>query len=586
MYLIFGYIDFLQNKREDIANIGYKEKANSMDTQLASMLLQKQKSTVALAISLGFDERLVEEIVQQDIPVEYYSALIKKFQDNTLYQNIWIQIFDAELNSIYRSWSDIKGDNLSLYREDLLKVKEDKKVRYSISAGKFDFSIKAIVPIVKGEQFIGVFEVISHFNSLSNELIKSGIDSVVILNKEHSKKLIYPFTKRFLDESYYVANFDAKDELLEYLHSNGIERYLKRGYLVENGYIVLSHPLKSADNKIIGYFMMFSKVDTISSMSLDYFMFRWLGFSLVFVMALAIMFSIYMYYVNRKQKVYYKNIIDTSTNIIVINDKERLLDVNEIFFNYFTNYKNLQEYQKYNSCICDYFVKESGFIYKEMNGLSWMDYLLQNTQKRNKVKLNIEGKIYYFLVDALRISSEREHYSVIMTDITEQEKYQQELEYLSVTDALTGVYNRRYFYKTLELEIKRKVRYGHPLVMIMYDIDYFKQVNDNHGHDIGDKVLQLYTELISSSLREVDTLCRIGGEEFIIILPHINLHQGELLAEKLRLLVEESREVVSITMSFGVVEYQIGEEIDEFFKRADNSLYSAKKSGRNSVVVG
>ena len=119
----------------------------------------------------------------------------------------------------------------------------------------------------------------------------------------------------------------------------------------------------------------------------------------------------------------------------------------------------------------------------------------------------------------------------------------------------------------------------------MFDIDHFKEVNDKYGHDVGDEILILYSKLISSLIRKEDKLCRVGGEEFIIILPYLRLENATTLAEKLRKTVEQSKEIVPITISFGVAQYIQGETKEQLYKRLDDALYTAKEEGRNRVVV-
>ena len=587
LVLIYGswyYIDFLKSKRDALALSKHEIQALSMREKLSSMILQKQKSTVAMALSIARDEHLAQNILNKDIKEDYYKELINDFRENTLYKNIWIQLLDKDLTSFYRSWSSKKGDNLSKIRKDLVEVALTKKVTYSVSVGKFDLSIKAIVPLFIENAFVGIVEVISHFNSISKQLKKSNIDSVVVLKKEYKKQLTYPFTKIFIDD-YYVANFDASPKCRAYLKDNGVENYFNNLYKIENGYIVVSYELSNRDNIPIGYYIMFKKINTISNMDLEFFMFKWLSVGIIVVMSIAIVISSILFYANRRQKKYYKNIIDSATNIVLINDKKTILDVNRIFFKYFDAYSSLDEFKKEHECICDFFEEEEGYIYKNMNGISWVDYLIDNSSSNNRVKINIFSKIYYFSVSASKVSQEVNHYSIVLADITEQENYKKELEHLSVTDVLTEIGNRRYFHKKIEEEIGRAKRYEHPLSLIMFDIDFFKNVNDKHGHSVGDEVLILYTKLISSQLREGDVFCRIGGEEFIIILPHVILKDAQQIAEKLRILVESCKEILPITMSFGVVEYIKGEEIEFVFKRVDDALYEAKDSGRNIVVV-
>jgi len=116
-------------------------------------------------------------------------------------------------------------------------------------------------------------------------------------------------------------------------------------------------------------------------------------------------------------------------------------------------------------------------------------------------------------------------------------------------------------------------------------MDHFKKINDNYGHDVGDKVLIEYTKLISSYLRDSDIFCRIGGEEFALILPHVNKSDAYKIADKIRIKVQEHKEILAVTMSFGVTEYVKGEDLESTFKRADKALYEAKNGGRNRAVV-
>ncbi|WP_373003000.1 diguanylate cyclase [Sulfurimonas sp.] len=563
----------------------HRVQALSMHEKVSSMILQKQKATVAMALSIASDRYLAENIKNKTIKENYYRNLIAQYRENTLYKNIWIQLLDKDINSLYRSWSPKRGDNLSKIRQDLVNVATTKKVAYSVSVGKFNLTIKAIVPLFIGEEFIGIIEVISHFNSISKQLKKSDIDSVVVLKKEFKKQLLYPFTKLFID-NYYVANFDAPKEAMDYLKENGVEKYFNNSYKIENGQIIASYELKNKNEKAVGYYIMFKKIDTISNMDLDFFMFKWMALGIIVMMSIAIIVSSMLFFANRRQKKYFHNIINSATNIVLINNRKSLLDVNRIFFKYFDKYKTLEEFLEDNECICDFFVEEDGYIQANMSGTKWVDYLVENQSNIHKMKVDIFGKVYYFSVSASKVLKEKNYYSIVLTDITEQENYRKELEHLSVTDSLTGIGNRRYFHQKIEEEIQRAKRYKHPLSLIMFDIDYFKQVNDKHGHSVGDEVLIEYTKLINSLLREGDVFSRIGGEEFIIILPHARRDEAQKIAEKLRAKIEFFQKILPITMSFGVVEYIVGEEIEFIFKRVDDALYKAKESGRNIVVVG
>jgi len=159
---------------------------------------------------------------------------------------------------------------------------------------------------------------------------------------------------------------------------------------------------------------------------------------------------------------------------------------------------------------------------------------------------------------------------------------------LSITDELTSLYNRRKIMEILKTEIERATRYGFELALIIADIDYFKKVNDNYGHVMGDLVLKKVALVLRNSIRKVDYIGRYGGEEFIIILPETSLQNAILLAERIKkmfnaLKIEGLEQ--PITLSFGIATLTTGKDIDTLIKEADTALYEAKNSGRNQIKI-
>ena len=180
------------------------------------------------------------------------------------------------------------------------------------------------------------------------------------------------------------------------------------------------------------------------------------------------------------------------------------------------------------------------------------------------------------------------HVVAILRDITVRKIFEQRLTQLATTDTLTGTYNRRYFNEILNSELSRAHRYGAPLILILMDVDHFKQVNDNFGHLIGDQVIIQLSAIISATLRETDVLARWGGEEFTILVPNCDDACGLRLAEKLRALIEiaEFPDVGKVTCSFGVAGFRPDDDQQTIIKRADDGLYRAKTAGRNRVEFG
>jgi len=164
-----------------------------------------------------------------------------------------------------------------------------------------------------------------------------------------------------------------------------------------------------------------------------------------------------------------------------------------------------------------------------------------------------------------------------------------ELEHRAYSDYLTGLANRRYFIEQAELELSRHNRYAGELSLIMLDIDFFKKINDNYGHNIGDLVLQKIADISRLILRDIDIIGRIGGEEFAILLPQTSLEDSVKVAERLRIEISKASVVlekgeVNFTSSFGVVAASKS-NIDELLIKADKALYRAKESGRNRVCT-
>lgn len=169
--------------------------------------------------------------------------------------------------------------------------------------------------------------------------------------------------------------------------------------------------------------------------------------------------------------------------------------------------------------------------------------------------------------------------------------YHEEIYRLTIIDALTGAYNKRYFLEYLEREIARCTRYERPLSLLMFDIDHFKQINDTHGHLTGDFVLREMSRRLLKRIRREELLARYGGEEFACALPETT-HEGAVeFAEQVRGLVadepfEYEGDKFNVTISIGVETLVSSKPVDpvEFIKRADDKLYEAKRSGRNKVI--
>jgi diguanylate cyclase (GGDEF)-like protein len=172
----------------------------------------------------------------------------------------------------------------------------------------------------------------------------------------------------------------------------------------------------------------------------------------------------------------------------------------------------------------------------------------------------------------------------------------EEIRQLSITDPLTGCFNRGYLNERLPLELTRSGRYHHPLSIVLTDIDHFKKVNDTHGHLAGDVVLQQFAQCIKKQIRKkVDWIVRYGGEEFLIVLPETGLGGAETMAERLRVTIADLQIIVgdtslSVTASFGgtcaqLIDHKKQINMEGLINQADKQMYQSKKQGRNRVSM-
>jgi len=161
------------------------------------------------------------------------------------------------------------------------------------------------------------------------------------------------------------------------------------------------------------------------------------------------------------------------------------------------------------------------------------------------------------------------------------------LESLYVTDSLTQIYNRTYFDGLMSDVCKYQRKADIDFVILIADIDFFKSINDNYGHQVGDEALKDVANALKKCLRDNDTIARWGGEEFVIMIKQVSINEAQSIAEKLRVKIENTKiqEMIDITVSFGLTKYDVGEDTNLTFKRADDALYEAKKTGRNKVVT-
>ncbi len=270
-----------------------------------------------------------------------------------------------------------------------------------------------------------------------------------------------------------------------------------------------------------------------------------------------------------KKSMEYRTILDSYNNMVLIVDDKKVISANSKCLNFFDIPDDL--------CETD--------LHSQMMD-SAIAHILNSKVDHNIEIVAVDGTKKIFSVHPKKLSDFNDaKYIIELADITEHINEKNKLENKAFTDQLTKLYNRRFFDEYLMKKFKNS-RKTDVMAFILFDIDNFKSINDNYGHQVGDDVLVFLSNTIKSSIRSTDTLCRWGGEEFLLITPTDKVNALKI-AENLRVLVDtQSYDHASIphfTCSFGVAETEMHKPCIETIEEADKMLYKSKRGGRNTV---
>lgn len=285
-----------------------------------------------------------------------------------------------------------------------------------------------------------------------------------------------------------------------------------------------------------------------------------------------------------------KAILDSQDNLVMVLNQEQILNANKPLLDFF-GFDSFKTIQDSDFCICDYFEEQEGYFSKKIidNDKVWFIFMIDHLNDIDKIVTmkNQKNETKIFTVNIDKIEDKHNNFVISLTDITEIKKESTLLEYQATHDTLTGLYNRQKFHDIFSKELRRDRRYKNSLGLIIFDIDHFKIINDEFGHQVGDEVLKDISNLVQNTIREHDTVVRWGGEEFIVLLPQTSLDGALNTAQKLKDIISQynnSNVQRPITASFGLTVLKEEDTQDLIIKRADDALYKAKQTGRDKIV--
>ncbi|QDE29642.1 sensor domain-containing diguanylate cyclase [Shewanella polaris] len=292
--------------------------------------------------------------------------------------------------------------------------------------------------------------------------------------------------------------------------------------------------------------------------------------------------------------------IEVTPNCLgVINSDKEVIYCNQHYASIFGATKEQAIGKKSSDLLRHAWEAKQGVVINTNDFEQWLD---------NLHKLHTEKALNQYETDLLdgrwfkmtRINLDSGNIIIMGVDITllkqaqkSLENAHQHIESLVNTDQLTGVHNRRSYNQLAKQECARAIRFDQPLSLLVIDIDYFKVINDNFGHDGGDSILKQFSQICTDLLRQSDSLYRIGGEEFTIILPMTDDEGAMIIAERVRdhiakysFHTTQTNKNINVTVSIGVSSLSAGDNvIQDLFSRADKAMYCAKRGGRNQVQL-
>lgn len=583
--------------------------SNHLDHKLAmynSTLYSMKELTSLYAQGIGTSQNIKnifttykenEEVLRKKI----YQFLLP-FIKSLVSLEIDLHFHTQEGRSLLRFYNpSVYGEDLTQYREDVVYVMTHKKPVFGFSTGKMLSGFRHTFPLLdeRGDYLGGVDFIISlkHFEKLVYQLNPGACFRLIFNKKETVDKLEEPYKSQFSHSFFgedlveYQGSFRNDSLCGSTLH--GLQQDLKfkkaissdKPHIVElkqqgKVYEVVTLPIKDFKEKTVGYLLIIQRAEAVEGLYKEFY-------RNVYIYTLLLLLILFIsFYTNRKAR---ESFLERKKfNTVIQFMESAVYTVKELKIN-FVNPKLL---------------KLLGYSEEDLIGKRDHEVFVEPVDDRCEIceaiskgeeftgDMVLKKKDGSYLIANVKVSHVRDELGKVVEtvvcfwDITLRKKLEDALYLNSITDPLTRLFNRRFIATVLENLKEKASETKQTFSVIMIDIDNFKRINDVYGHDVGDEVLSVLAETLKGQLRDQDIVGRWGGEEFIVVLPETDLKNAVLVAEKLRKAVEDLEigiHRLKITISLGVSEYKLEEEISNLIKRADSALYLAKRSGKNCV---
>ncbi|MFT5661934.1 MAG: diguanylate cyclase (GGDEF)-like protein, partial [Sulfurimonas sp.] len=431
-WLISGYL-YIHKRTDELTDQKYTEVSKKMHDELKTLIDEKSETILIIAMSISNNPQVKNILLHKNGKLEL-NTFAQELKNNTSLKNIWFQVVSDDGTSLHRSWTKKHGDNLTKLRIDVAQMIQSPKVKSSISTGKFDLSFKSMVPLFDKGEFIGFVEVIAKFNSIAIKMEQKKYDTVILVDKKYKKQLSHAFTKNFV-EDYYVANLNAKENLLSHIKDQQVSHFVNSpNHMIslKNSKLISVYHLKDIHDNNMSYFVLFHNLEDINI----------------------------------------RNIIQTKERLVVFVLLIFFLIIALYYYGYIKKYKQFIQ--------------------------------------------NINTRLGEEVIDKTK-----------------------ELRHIANHDDLTGLPNRLLFLDRLKQSIKHAKRKKSTVTVLFLDLDRFKEVNDTYGHQTGDQLLKEIANRLLKSVREEDTISRLGGDEFTVVLEDVDESCTVKIAQKILTLMRK-----------------------------------------------
>jgi diguanylate cyclase (GGDEF)-like protein len=619
LYAIFAA--FIFSRTPLLIQEKYTSTAIEIQRQIQTLISEKHEALLLVALTKGIGNNIKQALLYNRPEELELDSLAVLLRDHSPLDHAWFQIIKPNGESFYRSWTDKKGDSLLTARLDVVQMISDPKVMTSISTGKYNLTFKVMVPIYDRGEFIAIFEIISNFNSIAEKLTRQGTDPVILVDRSYRAQLTKAFTERFVDD-YYVANQNVNTKYLKFIAANNIERFVHPAgtHLIfeQQNLFVSFYELPDIYDQSMAHFILFKPLDSIDLSEIYAIKYR----LLVYLAAFIGLIILSLHYLSKKrltqhisevnyqledkvanktkelqeQSQFLQSIVDGVSDLVMVIDKEyNVIMVNDQAKKFYPDDRQ----------------NESGLIkcYQLSHGIDspCRDPVFECPHSKvfasgevtrvTHSHIDKEGYPQFIELTVTPLKDDEGNITAIIESghnitphimIQDQLlKQNNDLDYQVHHDVLTQLPNRILFHDRLRHAIKLAHRSRKKIAILFIDLDRFKAINDNFGHSAGDEMLRQVAKRLTKQVREGDTVARVGGDEFIIILESI-IHANDIveLTRKLLLAIKQpvkyTTSELTITASIGISLYpDNGSSPDMLINNADLVMYLVKEKGGN-----